>query len=75
TDTTRTQTLDHILIDRTMTREYTGRYGVVDLQREFGLSEEQALSISDHMPLWAEFSVYEVPRFDGVATGSGGVRY
>ena len=75
TDTVRISTLDHLLIDRTMTREYTGRYGVVDLQREFGLSQEQALSISDHMPLWAEFSVHEVPRFDAVATGSGAVRY
>ena len=32
-----------------------------------GMTEEQALLISDHLPLWAEFSAYEVPRVDSVA--------
>ncbi len=69
TNTRRSKTYDHILIDRTMTREYTGRFGVVDFQRDFGLTEEQALLVSDHHPLWAEFSVYEMPRFDPIASG------
>ena len=62
TNTRRNKTYDHILIDRYMTGEFTGRYGVLDLQNTFGISEEEALKISDHQPLWAEFTVYEAPR-------------
>lgn len=69
TDTLQTRTLDHILIDQTTTREYTGRFGLVDLQRQFGLTQKQALMVSDHLMLWAEFSVYEVPVYNGVAAG------
>ncbi len=68
TNTRRTQTYDHILIDQMMTREYLGRFGVIDFQRDLGLSEQQALLISDHMPLWAEFSAYEVPQVESVTT-------
>jgi endonuclease/exonuclease/phosphatase family metal-dependent hydrolase len=67
TNTRRTKTYDHILLDRTLTREYTGRFGILDFERDLGLSEEMALRVSDHMPLWAEFSAYEVPRFEPVA--------
>ena len=70
TDTMQTRTLDHILIDQTTTREYTGRFGLVDLQRQFGITQEQALMVSDHLMLWAEFSVYEVPAYNGVASGA-----
>jgi endonuclease/exonuclease/phosphatase family metal-dependent hydrolase len=69
TNTRRTQTYDHILIDRNMTQEFTGRYGVLDLQNTFGISEEEALKISDHQPLWAEFTIYESPQFGPVAAG------
>ena len=67
TNTRRTKTYDHILIDGQMTREYTGRFGVIDLQSDLGLSETQALLVSDHMPLWAEFSAYEIPQTPAVA--------
>ena len=62
TNTRRTKTYDHILIDRNMTTEFTGRYGLLDLQDTFGISEEEALKISDHQPLWAEFTIHEAPR-------------
>ncbi|GAA5504829.1 endonuclease/exonuclease/phosphatase family protein [Novipirellula caenicola] len=68
TNTRRDKTYDHILIDREMTREYTGRFGVIDLQKDLALTEDQALLVSDHMPLWAEFSVYEVPQGESVAS-------
>ena len=68
TNTLRTETLDHILLDQTLTREYTGRFGLIDFQRDLGLSQEKALQISDHLPLWAEFSTYEMPRFEPVAS-------
>jgi deoxyribonuclease-1-like protein len=61
TNTGRTKTFDHILIDRNMTTEFTGSYGVIDFQQEFKVDEEHALRISDHLPLWAEFSAYESP--------------
>ena len=71
TNTRRTKTYDHILIDQNMTREFTGRFGVLDLQKDLGLSQEQALLISDHMPVWAEFTAYEVPHGSSVARTAG----
>jgi hypothetical protein len=36
---------------------------VYDFLREFNLDlETQALQVSDHLPIWAEFSVYEGGR-------------
>lgn len=74
TNTRRTKTYDHILIDRNLTREHTGRFGVVDFQRDLGLSEEQALMVSDHQPLWAEFSAFEVPHSGPLASSPQVVR-
>jgi endonuclease/exonuclease/phosphatase family metal-dependent hydrolase len=67
TSTIGNQTFDHILIDRRLTREFTGRFGVLDFPSDFGLTAEQASKISDHLPLWAEFSAYELPRIDPIA--------
>lgn len=61
TNTRQTQTYDHLVIDSRVTTEYTGMFGVFDFEREFGISREQALRISDHLPVWAEFSAYEMP--------------
>jgi hypothetical protein len=44
------------------TAEYTGRWGVLDLQDTFGLSLEKALEVSDHNPVWAAFRPWEAPR-------------
>jgi deoxyribonuclease-1-like protein len=54
-----TQLADNILFDRRATSEFTGRGEVVDMMREFDLSIEQAREISEHLPVWAEFSSYE----------------
>jgi deoxyribonuclease-1-like protein len=59
TTTRGTQIADNVLFDRRATMEFTGRAEVVDLMREFGLTMEQALEISEHLPIWAEFSSYE----------------
>jgi deoxyribonuclease-1-like protein len=59
TNTRRTETYDNILFDRAATIEFTGRAGVFDILREFNLTEQQALEVSDHFPIWAEFSAYE----------------
>ena len=66
TTTRGTQLLDNILLDRRATCEFTGRVEVVDMMREFELTMPEALEISEHLPVWAEFSVYE--------GGAGGAR-
>lgn len=59
TNTRRTAQYDNILFERTATTEFTGRSGVFDFMEEYQLTPEQALLISDHFPVWAEFSVFE----------------
>jgi deoxyribonuclease-1-like protein len=73
TNTAGNKTYDHILLDRSITTEYTGVFGVIDFQRDYGLSAEQALRISDHRPVWAEFSAYEMPPIS-TANRGGAVR-
>lgn len=50
---------DNLFFHTTATPEFTGRGGVLDFMRAFNLSSDQALQVSDHLPVWAEFSVYE----------------
>jgi len=59
TNTRGTAQYDNIVFHQRATTEYTGRSGVYDFLREFDLTVEQALEVSDHMPVWAEFSIYE----------------
>jgi deoxyribonuclease-1-like protein len=67
TNTAGTKTYDHILFDSRITTGYTGIFGVIDYEREYGLTSEQAAMVSDHRPVWAEFSAYEMPP---IATAS-----
>jgi endonuclease/exonuclease/phosphatase family metal-dependent hydrolase len=63
TNTLNNATYDNILFDGRATSEYVGGpnygYGVLELTKEFNLTIDQALLVSDHLPIWAEFSVYE----------------
>lgn len=59
TNTRRTATYDNILFDRRATVEFTGRAGVLDVMQTYNLTMEQALQVSDHLPVWAEFSITE----------------
>ncbi len=68
TNTRRDKMYDNIVFDRRATTEFTGTWGVVDLQKEFGLTQQAALEVSDHCPVWAEFSAYEG------GAGTGGCR-
>lgn len=61
TNTRQTKAYDNIIFHRQATSEYTGRWGVFDLQRAYGLTTEQVLMVSDHYPVWAEFHVWETP--------------
>ena len=65
-----TRLVDNLLFDRRATVEFTGRSGVVDLIRQFELSMRQAVEISDHLPVWAEFSVFEGGQAGNVAGNS-----
>jgi deoxyribonuclease-1-like protein len=51
--------LDNLILHQPSTTEWTGRSGVFDVMRNYNLTEQQALEISNHFPVWAEFSVYE----------------
>jgi endonuclease/exonuclease/phosphatase (EEP) superfamily protein YafD len=59
TNTRQNRQYDNLIIHRPSTTEYMGRWGVFDVVRRWNLTEQQALQISDHFPIWAEFSVYE----------------
>jgi hypothetical protein len=61
---------DNILLDRRATSEFAGRVEVVDMIREFGLSKAEASEISEHLPIWAEFSVYEGGELGHAATAA-----
>ncbi len=59
TNTRRTKSYDNILFDTRSTVEYAGYAGVFDFRAEFGLTLEEALEVSDHLPVWAEFRRWE----------------
>ena len=59
TNTRHTKTYDNLIFNRAATVEFTGRAGVFDILRRTQSHRQQALEVSDHFPVWAEFSVYE----------------
>lgn len=59
TNTRRSRNYDNLVIDQRATAEATGRRGVIDIARVYGLTLDQALEVSDHLPVWAEFSIFE----------------
>jgi len=64
TNTRRTKSYDNLVFNRQATAEYTGRWGVMNLMDEYRLSEAEAIRVSDHFPVWAEFGTRE-GRFGG----------
>ena len=65
TNTRRTKSYDNILFLQTSTAEFADRWGVFDLEQEFNLTREQALDVSDHLPVWAEFDLHEASSVAG----------
>lgn len=59
TNTRKSASYDNIVFDRRHTTEFTGAAGVLDMEAEYKLSRDQALEISDHLPVWATFSTAE----------------
>jgi deoxyribonuclease-1-like protein len=68
TNTRGTKQYDNLLFSKVATNEYAGRSGVFDLIRQYNLTTDEALQVSDHMPVWAEFSIYEGGRGGQIAT-------
>lgn len=73
TNTRQNKQYDNILIHQASTTEYAGRSGVFDIMRRYNLSQEQALEVSDHFPVWGEFSVYERDYAGRIASRRQGV--
>lgn len=67
TNTRSTAAYDNLVINQKATVEFTGRSGTCDFMRQFNLTLGQALEVSDHLPVWAEFSVEEGRRSGFVA--------
>ena len=59
TNTQGTEQLDNLVFQGQSTCEFTGRTGVFDFMRRFNFTMDEALEVSDHLPVWAEFSVQE----------------
>ena len=71
TMTNGTGSVDNLVFQKTATSEFTGHSGVLDFLREYNLSVDQALEVSDHMPVWATFSVFEDGERGRVARSRG----
>jgi endonuclease/exonuclease/phosphatase family metal-dependent hydrolase len=59
TNTRQNRLYDNLVLHLPSSTEYTGTSGVFDVMRVFNLTVDQALEVSDHLPVWAEFSAYE----------------
>ena len=72
TNTRKTKQYDNLVFHSRATSEFIGRAGVVDFMREYDLTLDEALEVSDHLPVWAEFSIFEGGLPARVATGPSG---
>ncbi len=59
TDTANQSQSDNLVFSEVATIEFTGRGGVFDFMRHYNLRLDDAMGISQHMPVWAEFSIFE----------------
>ena len=72
TNTRQSKNYDNLVFDSRATVEYTARSGVFVYQQLYQLSLEQALEVSDHCPVWGEFSIFE-NRGATLAGGAAGI--
>ncbi len=68
-----TYMLDEIAFSGPATVEFNGKVGVYDFLRQYNLSLEQALEVSDHLPIWAEFSTLEGAEPGRIAPVTGDI--
>jgi endonuclease/exonuclease/phosphatase family metal-dependent hydrolase len=74
TNTRQNKLYDNIIIHQPSTTEVGYNSGVYDIVRNLNMTTQQAEAVSDHFPVWAEFSVYERDYAGNVAYRSGLVR-
>ena len=71
TTTRGTRSVDNLFFDARATTEFTGRSGLLDLMEAFDVSIHEASEISAHLPVWAEFGIYEGGRPGHMAGEAG----
>lgn len=59
TNTRATAQYDNLIFQQEATTEYLGRSGIFDFFTEYNMTMQEALEVSDHLPVWAEFSILE----------------
>jgi hypothetical protein len=59
TNTRGNRSYDNLVFDQRATVEFTGQAGVFNLMQQYQLTVDQALKVSDHLPVWAVFRAYE----------------
>ncbi len=69
TNTRKSKQYDNILFSRHRSQEFTGKSGIYDFKTRFKLTEKEALVVSDHLPVWAEFQISE--KGDGRQASAG----
>jgi len=74
TNTKQNQQYDNLVLHRPSTTEYSGRSGVFDVTRRYNLNADQSQQVSDHFPVWAEFSVHERDHTGRIASRRRGTR-
>lgn len=63
-----TKAYDNLFFQAQNTVEYIGKSGVLDMLRYFNMTTETVKDVSDHLPVWADFSIYEGGAHGRVAT-------
>ena len=71
TNTENTVQMDNIMFQRQATIEYTGNGGVYDFMSRLNTTLAGALTISNHMPVWGEFSILEGQSPGRISSASG----
>ena len=74
TNTKRNMLRDNIIIHEPSTTEFVARSGVFDVMKQYNLKLNEAESVSDHFPVWAEFSMYEKDINGNYASRRGTMR-
>jgi endonuclease/exonuclease/phosphatase family metal-dependent hydrolase len=74
TNTRQNALYDNFVLHQQSTAEFTGRWGVYNFQQLFNLTPDQALQVSDHLPIWAEFNAYESAAPGRVASSGATIR-
>ena len=62
TNVQRDRQYDNIVFSEAPTTEFTGRGGVIDFMQQYRLRPADAAALAEHLPIWAEFSIYENGR-------------